>query len=116
MHTWLLQARHSWAKAPPTWPQVTYSDVVPGLRRFDHHGQLSTARHLAISTLAAPMLAQPHAVALQGATISLPQRLHDLLAAYIPGGGVLEGLLIQPRLPRSTCWALSAVGHPALDS
>jgi hypothetical protein len=66
--------------------QVSYSDIVPGLRRFDHLGQLSTTRQLAISTLASPIIAQPFSLALRGATLWLPQRLHDMLAVYTPGG------------------------------
>lgn len=66
--------------------QVSYSDIVPGLRRFDHLGQLSTTRQLAISTLASPIIAQPFSLALTGATFSLPQRLHDMLAVYTAGG------------------------------
>jgi nephrocystin-4 len=39
---------------------VSYSDVLPGLRRFDSAGALSVTPKQAISTLAAPMMCPTH--------------------------------------------------------
>ncbi len=47
----------------PLLPQnflVSYSDVVPGLRRFDTAGQLSVTSKQVISTMANPMLCPTH--------------------------------------------------------
>jgi hypothetical protein len=45
---------------------VTYSDVVPGLRRFDTAGQLSITTKTVISTLASPMLCPTYSVGEEG--------------------------------------------------
>ena len=58
---------------------VTYSDVVPGLRRFDTAGQLSITTKTAISTLASPMLAPTFSVVLRRLQLALPAKLHELL-------------------------------------
>ena len=39
---------------------VTYTDVVPGLRRFDGEGQLSISTKQCISTLARPVMSPIH--------------------------------------------------------
>jgi nephrocystin-4 len=66
----------------PLLPQdflVTYSDVVPGLRRFDTAGQLSITAKTVISTLAAPMLSPTYSIVLRRLQLALPAKLHELL-------------------------------------
>lgn len=58
---------------------VTYSDVIPGLRRFDTHGQLSVTTKTVISTLASPMLSPTYSVVLRRLQLALPMKIHDLL-------------------------------------
>ncbi len=58
---------------------VTYSDVIPGLRRFSAQGLLSTTAKTVISTLASPMLAPTFSVMLRRLQLALPMRVHDLL-------------------------------------
>lgn len=58
---------------------VTYSDVIPGLRRFDTSGQLSVSTKQVISTCANPMLSPTYSVVLRRLQLALPQKLHELL-------------------------------------
>ena len=58
---------------------VTYSDVVPGIRRFDTLGRLSSTTKTVITTLAAPMLSPTYSVVLRRLQLALPLKLHDLL-------------------------------------
>lgn len=61
---------------------VTYSDTVPGLRRFAAtSGGLSTSIKTVISTLASPMLSPTYSVMLRRMQLALPMRVHDLLSA-----------------------------------
>lgn len=60
---------------------VSYTDVIPGLRRFDLvQGQPSTALHSTLNTLASPLLADPCAVSMHGVQLVVPQLLHNLLS------------------------------------
>ena len=58
---------------------VTYSDVIPGLRRFDTAGQLSITTKTVISTLASPMLSPTYSVMLRRLQMALPAKLHELM-------------------------------------
>lgn len=67
----------------PLLPQdflVTYTDVIPGLKRFDLAGQPSIALHSTLNTLASPLLAAPCAVSFEGVQLVVPQLLHNLLS------------------------------------
>lgn len=69
--------------ARPLLPQdflVSYTDVIPGLRRFDLVGQPSTALHSTLNTLASPLLADLCAVSMHGVQLVVPQLLHNLLS------------------------------------
>lgn len=68
---------------------VSYADTVPGLRRFDCNGQLTTSCKSVISTLASPMLAPQIAVQLGNLQLRLPQMLHNLLSVLPQLVGVL---------------------------
>lgn len=59
---------------------VGYSDVLPGLRRFDTQGQLTTALKSSISTIASPVLATGWALQLTQLQLVVPQVLHNLLS------------------------------------
>jgi nephrocystin-4 len=63
---------------------VTYSDVVPGLRRFDTAGQLSITAKTVISTMASPMLCPTHSVVLRRLQLALPMKLHELMQTLDP--------------------------------
>lgn len=58
---------------------VTYSDTIPGLRRFNSEGLLSTTPKTVISTLASPMLSPTYSIMLRRLQLALPMRVHDLL-------------------------------------
>lgn len=58
---------------------VTYSDTIPGLRRFNAAGMPSTTPKTVISTLASPMLSATYSVMLRRLQLALPMRVHDLL-------------------------------------
>lgn len=69
--------------AIPLLPQdflVTYTDVIPGLGRFDFDGQATTALKRTLNTLASPQLAAPCALSLGGVQLVVPQLLHNLLS------------------------------------
>ena len=63
---------------------VTYSDVVPGLRRFDTAGQLSITAKTVISTMASPMLCPTYSVVLRRLQLALPAKLHELMLTIDP--------------------------------
>jgi nephrocystin-4 len=68
--------------ARPLLPQdflVSYTDVIPGLRRFDLAGHPSTALHSSLNTLASPLL-DMCVVSFQGVQLVVPQLLHNLLS------------------------------------
>jgi nephrocystin-4 len=52
---------------------VAYSDVLPGLRRFDTQGQLTTNAKASISTLASPVLAPGWVLQLAQLQLAVPQ-------------------------------------------
>jgi nephrocystin-4 len=69
--------------ARPLLPQdflVSYTDVIPGLVRFNLEGQPTTALHSCLNTLASPVLAPLTAVACSGVQLVVPQLLHNLLS------------------------------------
>jgi nephrocystin-4 len=69
--------------ARPLLPQdflVSYTDIIPGLRRFDLAGQPSTALHSSLNTLASPLLADMCVVSFEGVQLVVPQLLHNLLS------------------------------------
>jgi hypothetical protein len=59
---------------------VAQTDVIPGLRRFDLAGNLSTALKGCLNTLATPLVAPACAADLAGVRVVVPQALHQLLA------------------------------------
>lgn len=85
-------AMHPYRPLLPQDVLVSHRDVLPGLRRFDAAGQLTTRMCGAVSTLASPVLAPGFSVALGGVQVALPLQLHNLLAA-LPGA---EGAALPP--------------------
>lgn len=80
----LYEAADAYIPLLPEDCPVTYSDVVPGLRRFDAAtGQPTSSTKAVISTLANPSLAPTVSVALSRLTVALPRQLHDLLASLV---------------------------------
>ncbi|KAG2438730.1 hypothetical protein HXX76_005275 [Chlamydomonas incerta] len=75
---------------------VTYSDVVPGLRRFSAAGLLSTTTKTVISTLASPMLSPTYSVMLRRLQLALPSRIHDLLMGLDARHGMVTGYVPPP--------------------
>ncbi|GFR44041.1 hypothetical protein Agub_g5201 [Astrephomene gubernaculifera] len=75
---------------------VTYSDVVPGLRRFNVAGLLSTSTKTVISTLASPMLSPTYSVMLRRMQLALPMRVHDLLMGLDARSGMATGYVPPP--------------------
>ncbi|KXZ51260.1 hypothetical protein GPECTOR_13g747 [Gonium pectorale] len=75
---------------------VTYSDVVPGLRRFSAAGLLSTTTKTVISTLASPMLSPTYSVMLRRMQLALPMRVHDLLMGLDARNGMATGYMPPP--------------------
>ncbi len=67
---------------------VTYSDVVPGLRRFSAAGALSLTTKTVISTLASPMLSPTYSIMLRRLQLALPMRIHDLLMSMDARAGM----------------------------
>lgn len=59
---------------------VCYTDVIPGLRRFDLAGHPTTVVKSILNTLANPLLAPTCAVSLAGIQLLVPQLLHNLLS------------------------------------
>lgn len=59
---------------------VCYTDIIPGLRRFDLAGQTTIALKDTLNTLASPVLAAPCAVRLGSVQLLVPQLLHNLLS------------------------------------
>ena len=68
---------------------VTQTDVIPGLRRFDLDGRLSSALKGCLNTLAAPLMAPACAADLAAVRVVVPQALHQLLGV-LP---LLQGVL-----------------------
>jgi nephrocystin-4 len=52
---------------------VAYSDVLPGLRRFNTQGQLTTGIKASINTLASPVLAPGWVLQLAQLQLAVPQ-------------------------------------------
>jgi nephrocystin-4 len=52
---------------------VAYSDALPGLRRFNTQGQLTTGIKASISTLASPVLAPGWVLQLAQLQLAVPQ-------------------------------------------
>ncbi|GIL84279.1 hypothetical protein Vretimale_15928 [Volvox reticuliferus] len=75
---------------------VTYSDTVPGLRRFAASGLLSTTTKTVISTLASPMLSPTYSVMLRRLQLALPMRVHDLLMSLDARHGMATGYAPPP--------------------
>ncbi|GLC73822.1 hypothetical protein PLESTF_001424700 [Pleodorina starrii] len=75
---------------------VTYSDAVPGLRRFAASGLLSTTTKTLISTLASPMLSPTYSIMLRRLQLALPMRVHDLLMSLDARHGMATGFVPAP--------------------
>lgn len=67
----------------PLFPQnflVSYTDVIPGLQRFDHKGNLTHALVNATTTLANAVLCPAASVVVHGMTVRLPAGISAVLA------------------------------------
>eukprot|EP00983_Pelagomonas_calceolata_P115900 1160249-Pelagomonas_calceolata.AAC.2 len=76
-HVYHMQAEAFPALAPiiPLLPEnflVSYTDIIPGLRRFDGEGQLSISTKQCINTLAGPMLSPVHSYQAVRALVCMP--------------------------------------------
>lgn len=95
---------------------VSYSDVLPGLRRFNSAGLLSTTAKSAISTLASPMLCPTYSVMLRRLQLALPSRIHDLLMGMDARGGMASALSPAVRCGPAQCLSIRSDGRTAIGS
>eukprot|EP00798_Chlamydomonas_sp_ICE-L_P030493 gene30493-35511_t len=103
---------------------VTYSDVIPGLRRFDTAGQLSITTKTVISTLASPMISPTYSVVLRRLQLAIPGKVPapDAVFDYVMGDvytTVVVELLAEPPQAQTTGSGAGNVPSPVsgwLDS
>ncbi|KAK9823703.1 hypothetical protein WJX72_004791 [[Myrmecia] bisecta] len=75
---------------------ITYSDVVPGLQRFNPKGQSTVALVNISSTLASPLLVPTFSIVLHSVRIALPHGFGETLEVLLTGSSAAQHSATEP--------------------